>query len=398
MSLLESELKIQKLIEDRVVALAGNPNVGKSTVFNSLTGLKQHTGNWPGKTVSNAYGNYTYNDKNFILVDLPGTYSLMANSIEEEVARDFICFGSSDVTIVVVDATSLERNLNLVLQTLEITKNVIVCVNLLDEAEKKGISIDLNLLSKELGVPTVGTSALKGKGLKQLIDKAYRISEKIIDAYPRKIIYEDTIEKAISIVEYSLSPILSDRLNSRWVSIKLLDGEKTIIKSINKFLDIDLEENENLKLALSKAKDLLEKNNIDDTLFRDKVVTRIVSLGEEISKNVVVFEKENYNERDRKIDKYLTSKKYGIPLMLVLLSVIFWITITGANYPSELLADGLFFIQDKLTVLFMSLGSPIWLHDILILGIYRTLAWVISVMLPPMAIFFPLFTDRKSVV
>lgn len=392
MSLLESELKIQKSIEDSVIALAGNPNVGKSTVFNSLTGLKQHTGNWPGKTVTNAYGNYTYNNKNFILVDLPGTYSLMANSLEEEVARDFICFGNSDATIVVVDATSLERNLNLVLQTLEITKNVIVCVNLLDEAAKKGISIDLNLLSKELGVPTVGTSALKGEGLKQLTDKAYRISEKIIDAYPRKIIYEDVIEESINIVESSIPPILKDRLNSRWVSIKLLDGEKTIIHSINKFLAIDLEKDEKLKAALSKARDLLEKENIDSTLFRDKVVTRIVSLGEEISKKTVTFEKENYNERDRKIDKYLTSKRYGIPLMLVLLSIIFWITITGANYPSQLLANGLFFIQDRLTVLFMSLGSPIWLHDILVLGIYRTLAWVVSVMLPPMAIFFPLFT------
>ena len=172
----------------------------------------------------------------------------------------------------------------------------------------------------------------------------------------------------------------------------MLDGEKTIISSVNKFLDINLEEELDLKTALSEAKYLLKENEIDNTLFRDKIVTRIVSVAEEISKKVVVFKNENYNDRDRKIDKYLTSKVYGIPLMLVLLSVIFWITITGANYPSQLLADGLFFIQDKLTDLFMSLGSPIWLHDILVLGIYRTLAWVISVMLPPMAIFFPLFT------
>lgn len=392
MSLLENDLNIQRSDDDRVVALAGNPNVGKSTVFNSLTGLKQHTGNWPGKTVANAYGNYTCDDKNFILVDLPGTYSLMANSIEEEVARDFVCFSNSDATIVVVDATSLERNLNLVLQTLEITKDVVVCVNLLDEAKKKGISIDLNLLSKELGVPVVGTSALKGEGLKELTKEVYRVSEKTFKLEGRKLVYEETIEKAISIVESALSPILNKGLNHRWVAIKLLDGEKTIISSVNKFLDINLEEELDLKTALSEAKYLLKENEIDNTLFRDKIVTRIVSVAEEISKKVVVFKNENYNDRDRKIDKYLTSKVYGIPLMLVLLSVIFWITITGANYPSQLLADGLFFIQDKLTDLFMSLGSPIWLHDILVLGIYRTLAWVISVMLPPMAIFFPLFT------
>ncbi len=392
MGLLESELKIQKSIGDSIIALAGNPNVGKSTVFNSLTGLKQHTGNWPGKTVTNAYGNYIYNHKNFILVDLPGTYSLMANSIEEEIARDFICFGNSDATIVVVDATSLERNLNLVLQTLEITKNVIVCVNLLDEARKKGISIDLNLLSKKLGVCVVGTAALKGEGLDKLTDKAYSISENVIDTNPLKIVYDEKIEEAISIVESSIYPILKDRLNSRWVSIKLLDGEKTLIESINKFLGIDLGKYDSLKGALSRARSILKKEGIDNTTFRDKVVTHIVSLGENISKEVVTFTREDYNKRDRKIDKYLTSKRFGIPLMLVLLSMIFWITITGANYPSNVLADMFFFIQDRLTALFISLGSPIWLHDVLVLGIYRTLAWVVSVMLPPMAIFFPLFT------
>src|SRR5690554_3673122 len=144
-----------------IIALGGNPNVGKSTVFNRLTGLNQHTGNWPGKTVTNAYGSYKYKGSNFILVDIPGTYSLMANSVEEEVARDFICFGEPHTTVIVVDATCLERNLNLVLQTLEITTNVVVCVNLMDEAKRKKINIDLNKLSQELGVPVVGTNATK---------------------------------------------------------------------------------------------------------------------------------------------------------------------------------------------------------------------------------------------
>ena len=160
---------------ERVIALAGNPNVGKSTVFNALTGLNQHTGNWPGKTVANAQGRYRYGGENFILVDIPGTYSLMANSLEEEVARDFICFGEPDTVVVVTDATCLERNLNLVLQVLEVTGRMVVCVNLMDEAKKKGITIDLAVLSRELGVPVVGASARQGKGLPEMCirDRVY---------------------------------------------------------------------------------------------------------------------------------------------------------------------------------------------------------------------------------
>ena len=161
--------------DDIVVALAGNPNTGKSTVFNNLTGLKQHTGNWPGKTVTNAQGRYTHNHKNYILVDLPGTYSLLSNSVEEEVARDFICFGNPQVTVVVTDATSLQRNLNLVLQILEITKDVVVCVNLMDEAKRKKIRIDIDKLQEELGVPVVATSARKGVGLTDLKEAVAKI-------------------------------------------------------------------------------------------------------------------------------------------------------------------------------------------------------------------------------
>lgn len=377
---------------DKVIALGGNPNVGKSTVFNSLTGLNQHTGNWPGKTVVNARGEYSYKNENFILVDLPGTYSLMANSIEEEIARDFICFGNPNTTVIVVDATCLERNLNLVLQTLEITPNVVVCVNLMDEAKRKNIFINLGELSKELGVPVVGTSAITGKGLEELMDTVYSISFDKIIPNTIEIIYEEVIEKSISQVETILKPILQDKLNTRWVALKLLDGDETLLNSINEYLDFDLNEDSELMEQVHKSRNFLYTKGIDSDGFRDKIVTQLVSISEHISNKVVSFKDKNYNNFDRKIDKYLTSKKFGIPIMIFLLSIIFWITITGANVPSELLAKGLFWFEDKLTIFFSWLNTPAWVHGVLVLGIYRTLAWVVSVMLPPMAIFFPLFT------
>ncbi len=179
-----------------VIALAGNPNTGKSTLFNALTGLKQHTGNWPGKTVLLARGTCTHRGRQLHLVDLPGTYSLLANSAEEEVARDFICFARPDATIVVTDATCLERNLNLVLQVLEITPRVVVCVNLMDEAQRKGISIDLEALAEELGVPAVGTAAKNGTGLEELLDTVVAVATGRIVTRPRTVSYRPEVEAA----------------------------------------------------------------------------------------------------------------------------------------------------------------------------------------------------------
>lgn len=391
--ILEQELKIEKnSFDDKVIALGGNPNVGKSTVFNSLTGLNQHTGNWPGKTVTNAHGNYLYKDSNFILVDIPGTYSLMSNSIEEEVARDFICFGNPDATVIVVDATCLERNLNLVLQTLEITSKAVVCVNLMDEAKRKGIKIDLEELSKELGVPVVGTSAIKGKGLQDLMNSVYNIAFDKIKLNPIKIQYEESIEKAISNIEAILKPLIGNRLNTRWVALKLIDGDITLINSINKYLGFNLMDKKDLVAQIHNSRKSLNEKGITHNILRDKIVSHLVNISENISNKVVSFKNENYNNFDRKIDKYLTSKKIGIPIMICLLALVFWITITGANYPSEMIAKGLFWLEDKITLIFIWMGAPTWLHEMLVLGVYRTLAWVVSVMLPPMAIFFPLFT------
>jgi len=395
-SALEKELNIERASpSDKIIALAGNPNVGKSTIFNSLTGLNQHTGNWPGKTVSNAQGKYTHKDKSFILVDIPGTYSLMANSVEEEVARDFICFGNPDATIVILDATCLERNLNLALQTIEITDNVVVCVNLMDEAKRKGINVDLIKLSLLLGVPTVGTSATTGDGLIELMDVVYKLTNNEVPINPIKIRYDKILEDSISIIEPEVKIALKNidsKINPRWISLKLLENDPSLIQSLNKYLNITILSNKIIKEKLKEATNLLSTYNIMGENFRDKLVTTLVSKAEKISFKVVTKENSKYNITDRKIDKILTSKIYGIPIMILLLCVIFWITITGANYPSSLLSTALFWIEDKLSIFLLGLGAPLWLEGVLVKGIYRTLAWVIAVMLPPMAIFFPLFT------
>lgn len=229
--------------EELIIALAGNPNVGKSTVFNSLTGLKQHTGNWPGKTVVNARGNYFHKDKKFVLVDLPGTYSLLANSVEEQVARDFICFGRPHATIVVADATCLERNLNLVLQVLEITSTVVLCVNLMDEAKRKGIHVDIEKLQEELGIPVVAATARRGEGLHELMDKVYEVALKVKKNNPKSIKYSSDVETEIEKLIPQLKTILGDKLNARWVALRLIESDLTILDSISAFLhdeaDID---------------------------------------------------------------------------------------------------------------------------------------------------------------
>ncbi len=378
--------------EDKVIALAGNPNVGKSTVFNSLTGMKQHTGNWPGKTVANAQGSCRYKNKNYIFVDIPGTYSLMANSEEEEIARDFICFGGQDAVVVVADATCLERNLNLVLQTMEISGQVILCVNLMDEAEKKKIRIKLNVLQEQLGIPVVGTSARSGKGLSRLMDAVAAVTSRKHRSGALQIDYGKAVEKAVAILQPAVERELKSRLNSRWVSLKLLDGDASILNSMKKYLGYDIFSENGVSESLSEAKEVLNAEGITSENFRDRIVTKIVCTCEKISRKAVVYEKAEYEERDRKIDHILTSKATGIPIMILLLCSIFWLTITGANYPSELIAEGLSWVGGRLAGLCAAACAPAWVKGLLVDGCYRTLAWVVSVMLPPMAIFFPLFT------
>ena len=240
--LLREHFGIKAKSDQYIIALAGNPNVGKSTVFNALTGLRQHTGNWPGKTVDNAQGSFSYQNIDFLMVDLPGSYSILTNTVEEEIARDFICFAIPDVTIVVLDATSLERNLNIALQVMEITPKVIVCVNLMDEAQKNRIVLDLPGLEKELGVPVIGTSARQGIGLDKLKEVLYLAVKEQMSFHPRQLQYSQEVEKAIEQLLPKIEQFgLSEYLNPRWLALRLLDSDQMLTRKVCAYLSANSE-------------------------------------------------------------------------------------------------------------------------------------------------------------
>lgn len=386
---------------DYVICLAGNPNTGKSTVFNSLTGLRQHTGNWPGKTVSRMEGGFVYDDNRYKIVDLPGTYSLLSTSTDEEVARDFILFGRPDVTVIVVDATRLERNLNLVLQVLEITNRAVLALNLIDEAQRNNLEIDVRGLSKALGIPVIPMVARRKQGQVELLQAIDEVATgKFIGRPPKIKSKSKELGKAIQNLSEEIVSVYPELPNVSWIALRLLEGDNSIIQS---FLDgsigsLEGDEAEYINDFYKKGESIVDKaNQLRWTLglrFHDTVVESIYANASEIAHKTVrqLGDKEAYSF-DLKVDKIVTNKWLGFPIMFAMLAMVFWLTITGANYPSSILAQ-LLIDQGHpwLKGLADAINTPSWISGLLIDGGYLAMAWVIAVMLPPMAIFFPLFT------
>jgi len=364
---------------DYLVALAGNPNTGKSTVFNTLTGLRQHTGNWPGKTVTRAEGYFTVGGDRFKMVDLPGTYSLQAASTDEEVARDALLFGAPDVTVLVIDATRLERNLNLALQVLEITPRVVVCLNLMDEAKRMGIGIDSAALERELGVPVIPASMRSGQGSDALRTAIQQVARGEIAPKPKHTRdFVPEVESLIEEVELAVQAAQPERPNARWVALRLLNADDRVEAMMPR--DV---------VALAGA--VRWKLSPD---FHDRIAEGLYAASERIAAkvNLTGLARARF-DFDRTLDKWLTSPTTGFPLMVLLLGIVFWLTIAGANVPSGMIASLLVDTGHPwLKGLAAAISTPWWLSGLLIDGVYLATAWVIAVMLPPMAIFFPLFT------
>ncbi len=409
---------------DYLVALAGNPNTGKSTVFNALTGLRQHTGNWPGKTVVRAEGMYGYEGRQVKVVDLPGTYSLQAGSTDEEVARDFILFGRPDVTVVVVDATRLERNLNLTLQVLAITHRVVVCLNLMDEARRHGLVVDVGRLERELGVPVVPAVARAGDGIPPLVKAIHEVATGARVPDPVRIEHFDgPVEAAIAELEPIIREAYPTLPNARWVALRLLNADSRVEEALRTGEIGQLERNAapppvtgrrvggviddpagsrspepTVADPVAAGRRVLEAASALrwrlPTNFHDSIVAVVYRKAEEIAAaaggTTLARAKRTI---DRTLDRLLTGPWTGFPVMLLILMTVFWLTIAGANVPSAMLGTLLVdTIHPWLVSAGGSLGMPWWLSGFLFDGIYLATAWVIAVMLPPMAIFFPLFT------
>jgi ferrous iron transport protein B len=406
---------------DFVIALAGNPNTGKSTVFNALTGLHQHTGNWPGKTISRAEGGFSYSEKRYKIVDLPGTYSLRSTSTDEQVAREFILFGQPDVSVVVCDATSLERNFNLLLQVRQITGRVVVALNLIDEARSQNITIDTRNLARELGVPVVPMSARSKEGLPDLLKEIHLMATEAHPPKPRPAsISDSSLAQALKQVKAAMHDAGVATPQEDWIALRLLENDPMIEAAL---LDNTLgqlaEDHAGSTLSEHAAAEATKASEAPDaksaatspqaeavleaaekarwTVPRnsyDAIVESLYAEAGKLSEAYVTYGGGDASGNWRsKLDRLLTGRWTGMPIMALMLLTVLWITISLANVPSGMLADLLIGKgQPLLKGLAAAIGMPWWLDGVLIDGMYLTMAWVVSVMLPPMAIFFPLFT------
>lgn len=394
-----------------VVALAGNPNTGKSTVFNALTGMRQHTGNWPGKTVVRAEGTFSMGGNRYRLVDLPGTYSLFSTSPDEQAARDFLLFGKPHVTVVVVDATRLERNLNLLLQVLEITPRVVVCLNLVDEARRHGVHVDARQLARDLGVPVVETAARQKRGLPELLKAVSEVASGALECVPRRLPgVPAALGRAVDELETALRPLAPAAAGRRWLALRLLAGDESVMAGLQRgaWREGSLDKPTQLRDASQpsapsspsdpEAEGVLRlaatrRGGLPDDLHETLVGAIFAHAGRIAHRCVTMPGRSAARTFDRTLDAILTSRTLGLPVMALMLGVVLWLTIAGANIPSAWMSDLLVGKgQPWLRSLADSVGLGPWWTGLLVDGAYLATAWVVSVMLPPMAIFFPLFT------
>ena len=371
------------------IGLAGNPNTGKSTVFNALTGLKQHTGNWSGKTVGCAIGNFSYKNREVELVDLPGIYSLFSDSAEERCAKDFILYENADVILVILDAVCLERNLPLALQTAQMHPKVVFCLNLMDEAKKKGILIDTKKLEKLTGIPVVPTAARDGRGIVAL--KTQLIQTAQAPPQEKPTVLWENYPSLHAYLQESCAEIPSMGIPKEMLYQLILEGDENFYKRL---LKAGRNETEILEWMYRKegAKQILEA---DGEALEDFIKKRSLFFLQE-AKNITSLvchkTKGDKDTRTERIDRFVLHGKTGALLMLGLLALVFWITVAGANVPSDLLMQGFQHLGVSLRQGLVAMHTPPWAEGLLMDGVYLTVSWVVAVMLPPMAIFFPLFT------
>lgn len=371
----------------RTVALVGNANVGKSTVFNEITGMKQHTGNWTGKTVDTASGEYYYKFNDYTLVDLPGTYSLLSSSEEERVARDFLIWNKVDCVVIVADSTNLLRNLNLVLQTLELTGNAVLLLNLWDEAVKRNIIIDKKKLSELLGIPVVSSTARSGKGVNELLEQVHKIVTGDCCPEQLRVKYVSPIEQAERRCEKGLSKHFKTDIDMRFLALRVLENDPSFNASLEKNLSGGFQDD----FDVLKSREILSRFNFDGENYVQSVTASISQQAERIFSQSVKQLPSREEKKQNMIDRVLLGRYTAVPAMLLLVGVVLWLTMVGANYPSSILKSAFDAAEAWLASHSLALGIPDVIVNMVVHGVLRVLFWVVAVMLPPMAIFFPLF-------